>query len=58
VLFGIVGWIVGTLGYWHISGYRATLLDCAYMTFITVASIGFAVPLLDPYVGTALASGG
>ena len=42
ILFAIFGWIVGTLGYWQISGYQATLLDCAYMTFITVASIGFA----------------
>jgi voltage-gated potassium channel len=41
ILFAIVGWVIGTLGYWRISDYKATLLDCAYMTFITVASIGY-----------------
>ncbi|MBV8030124.1 MAG: potassium channel protein [Betaproteobacteria bacterium] len=33
--------IIGTAGYWHISGGKATLVDCAYMTFITVATIGY-----------------
>ncbi|HET7197481.1 MAG TPA: potassium channel family protein, partial [Burkholderiales bacterium] len=34
--------VVGTAGYWRISRGQATLLDCAYMTFITVATIGYA----------------
>ena len=33
--------IVGSFGFWVISDYRASLLDCVYMTFITVATIGF-----------------
>ena len=33
--------VIGTAGYWHISGGKATLLDCAYMTFITIATIGY-----------------
>ncbi len=33
--------IVGSLGFWIVSGYKASLLDCIYMTFITVATIGF-----------------
>jgi len=32
---------VGSVGFWIISDYKATLLDCVYMTFITVATIGF-----------------
>lgn len=32
---------VGTLGYYAISGGKASLLDCAYMTMITIASVGF-----------------
>ena len=34
--------VVGTAGYWQISRGAATLLDCAYMTFITIATIGYA----------------
>jgi voltage-gated potassium channel len=34
--------LVGTAGYWKVSGGRASLLDCAYMTFITIATIGYA----------------
>ncbi len=34
--------LVGTAGYWQVSGGTATLLDCAYMTFITIATIGYA----------------
>ena len=34
--------VVGTAGYWRISGGKSTLLDCAYMTFITIATIGYA----------------
>ena len=33
--------IIGSTGFWIISGYTASLLDCVYMTFITVATIGF-----------------
>ena len=34
--------LVGTAGYWIVAGGRASLLDCVYMTFITVATIGYA----------------
>lgn len=33
--------IVGSFGFWVVSGYHASPLDCIYMTFITVATIGF-----------------
>ena len=33
--------LIGSIGFWIVSGYRASLLDCIYMTFITVATIGF-----------------
>ena len=33
--------VIGTIGYWHISGGKSTVLDCAYMTFITIATIGY-----------------
>ena len=33
--------LVGTVGYWQVSGGKATVLDCAYMTFITIATIGY-----------------
>ena len=33
--------VVGSTGFWIVSEYKATLLDCIYMTFITVATIGF-----------------
>ncbi|MGE5396706.1 MAG: potassium channel family protein [Chitinophagales bacterium] len=32
---------VGTIGYYIISGGKASLVDCAYMTMITIASVGF-----------------
>ena len=32
---------VGALGFWIISDGKATLIDCVYMVFITVASIGY-----------------
>jgi voltage-gated potassium channel len=32
----------GTIGYWQVSGGKASVLDCAYMTFITIATIGYA----------------
>jgi voltage-gated potassium channel len=34
--------IVGAAGFWVISGGKASLVDCVYMVFITVASIGYA----------------
>jgi voltage-gated potassium channel len=37
----VVIMLVGTAGYWQVSGGKATLLDCAYMTFITIATIGY-----------------
>ena len=33
--------VIGTSGYWFVSAGKATLLDCAYMTFITIATIGY-----------------
>jgi voltage-gated potassium channel len=33
--------IVGAAGFWVISGEKASLVDCVYMVFITVASIGY-----------------
>ena len=33
--------IVGSTGFWIVSEYKASPLDCLYMTFITVATIGF-----------------
>jgi voltage-gated potassium channel len=33
--------LIGSIGFWVVSDYRASLLDCVYMTFITVATIGF-----------------
>jgi voltage-gated potassium channel len=33
--------LVGSAGFWIVSGYKASPLDCVYMTFITVATIGF-----------------
>lgn len=32
---------VGTIGYYIIAGGKASLVDCAYMTMITIASVGF-----------------
>ena len=33
--------VLGTGGFWIITGMRHSLLDCAYMTVITVTTIGF-----------------
>ena len=33
--------VVGALGFWIISDGKASLIDCVYMVFITVASIGY-----------------
>jgi len=42
LLFFVVIMLAGTAGYWQVSGGKATVLDCAYMTFITIATIGYA----------------
>ncbi|MDA8108680.1 MAG: potassium channel protein [Betaproteobacteria bacterium] len=34
--------LTGTGGYWLITHGRASLLDCVYMTFITITTIGFS----------------
>jgi voltage-gated potassium channel len=39
VLAGIL-W-AGTFGYWLLTGRQHSLLDCLYMTFITITTIGF-----------------
>ena len=41
LLVFLVVLIVGSTGFWIVSEYKATPLDCIYMTFITVATIGF-----------------
>jgi voltage-gated potassium channel len=33
--------VIGTIGYWIVSGEKATVIDCAYMTLITVTTIGY-----------------
>ncbi|OHB77868.1 MAG: hypothetical protein A2Z34_11885 [Planctomycetes bacterium RBG_16_59_8] len=33
--------VIGTAGYRHIGGERASIVDCLYMTFITVVTIGY-----------------
>jgi len=33
--------VIGTLGYGHIGGPKTTVIDALYMTFITVATIGY-----------------
>jgi voltage-gated potassium channel len=33
--------LAGTLGYWFLTGFEQSLLDCLYMTVITVLTIGF-----------------
>jgi voltage-gated potassium channel len=33
--------VIGTIGYRIVGGEKATWLDCAYMTFITIATIGY-----------------
>jgi voltage-gated potassium channel len=37
----VVIMVAGTIGYAVVSGGKASLLDCAYMTFITIATIGY-----------------
>jgi voltage-gated potassium channel len=34
--------LVGTVGYWLIGGGKYPFFDCLYMTFITIATIGFS----------------
>ncbi len=52
-LFLIVVHILGTLGYLAIGGPRTTVMDALYMTFITVATIGYAevVDITHGYTG-------
>src|SRR3989304_3347774 len=33
--------VIGTVGYWSIGGGEYTVLDALYMTFITIATIGY-----------------
>ena len=33
--------VIGSTGFWIVSDYKASVLDAVYMTFITVATIGF-----------------
>ena len=33
--------VVGAAGFWYISEGKASIIDCVYMVFITVASIGY-----------------
>jgi voltage-gated potassium channel len=40
MIFALVE-LVGSVGFWIVSAYKASALDCIYMTFITVATIGF-----------------
>ena len=46
LIFGAISLIgvmlSGTIGYWFIGGKQYSVLDCFYMTFITVASIGYS----------------
>ena len=41
VVIMIIILAVGTAGYRMIGGEKYTLLDCFYMTFITIATIGY-----------------
>lgn len=33
--------LIGVMGYWFIGGRQYSILDCLYMTFITITTIGF-----------------
>src|SRR2546430_14034731 len=37
----VVLMLTGTAGYWQVRPGKATLLDCACMTFITIATMGY-----------------
>jgi voltage-gated potassium channel len=41
LLMIVVVMVIGSTGFWVVSDYKATILDAIYMTFITVATIGF-----------------
>ena len=41
LLVFLVVMLIGSFGFWIVSDFKASLLDCVYMTFITVATIGF-----------------
>lgn len=41
-VLGLAGVIAtGTIGYWFMEGGRYSFVDCLYMTFITVTTIGY-----------------
>jgi len=40
MLFGVVC-LAGTLGYYYLSGGRESLVNCVYMTIITLSSVGY-----------------
>jgi len=43
--------IIGTGGYWYIDGGRHNLLDCFYMTVITILTIGFTEVITLDHAG-------
>lgn len=40
-LFLLLVFLVGTAGFWFVGGAQYSLIDCLYMTFITVSTIGY-----------------
>src|SRR5690606_9758643 len=50
---GLLGTVlIGTFGYWYITGKQYDIFDCVFMTFITITTIGFGeiIPLQN-FVG-------
>lgn len=50
---GLLGTVlIGTFGYWYITGKQYDIFDCFFMTFITITTIGFGeiIPLQN-FVG-------
>ncbi len=41
LLMFVLVMVVGSSGFWIVSDYKASILDAVYMTFITIATIGF-----------------
>ncbi|MDD2722246.1 MAG: ion channel [Gallionella sp.] len=41
VLAAVAVWTIGTVGYRVLGDYQYSWLDCLYMTFITVTTIGY-----------------
>lgn len=50
LLFSIL--IIGTLGYWLITGGKSSVFECLYMTVITILTIGFD-EIIKPETGNA-----